>query len=138
MNFFEGNIYHVYNRGNDRRPIFFERRNYLYFLEKIQKYIFPCCDLLAWVLMPNHFHLLIYANELTTKVVRRNPVVIDRLTEGMRILLSSYTKGIQRQEGITGNLFQQNTKSKCVNDRYADYSLAAFHYLHQNPYRAGL
>jgi putative transposase len=49
-------------------------------------------------------------------------------------LLSSYTKGIQKQENITGNLFQQKTKSKCVDD----YAFTAFHYIHQNAYRAKL
>ncbi len=138
MRFSQGNIYHVYNRGNDRRPIFFKRDNYLYFLKKIDKYISPCADILAWVLMPNHFHLLIHANERTCKVIRREPVLIDGCTEGVRVLLSSYSRAIQRQESMTGNLFQQNTKSKCVSNREHDYSAAAFHYIHQNPYRAGL
>lgn len=138
MEFAQGNIYHVYNRGNNRRPIFFRRDNYIYFLKKMEKYLVPYTDILAWVLMPNHFHLLIHANDETCKVVRRQPVIIDKCTEGIRILLSSYSRAIQRQEFMTGNLFQQNTKSKCVSDRDRDYSSAAFHYIHQNPYRAGL
>src|SRR4051812_14222067 len=109
MNFSHGNIYHIYNRGNDRRPIFFKRENYMYFLQKVEKYIRPYSDILAWVLMPNHFHFLIHANEKTCRVVRRHPVVIDACTEGIRILLSTYSKAIQKQESMTGNLFQQNT-----------------------------
>ena len=35
---------------------------------------------------------------------------------------------------MVGSLFQQKTKFKCVDD-YLD---SAFHYVHQNPYRAGL
>jgi hypothetical protein len=29
--FFDGGFYHIYNRGNNRQPIFFERENYLFF-----------------------------------------------------------------------------------------------------------
>lgn len=57
------NIYHIYNRGNDKQLIFFNRDNYLYFLKKLRKYIFPHCEILDYCLMPNHFHLLVYADE---------------------------------------------------------------------------
>ena len=50
------------------------------------------------------------------------------------MLLSSYTKAIQKQESITGNLFQQKTKFKCVDG----YLSTAFHYIHQNPLKARL
>lgn len=138
MEFIEGNIYHIYNRGNNRQRIFFKQRNYLYFIEKMRKYICVNGDLLAWTLMPNHFHFLIHANPSTCKLAKHTPVQINALTEGIRLMLSSYTKGIQRQEGLVGNLFQQKTKSKCVNDDGRDYSSTVFHYIHQNAYRAGL
>jgi putative transposase len=138
MEFIQGNIYHIYNRGNNKRRVFFNQRNYLYFIEKMKRYICANGDLLAWTLMPNHFHFLIHANEETCRLVRHTPVEINALTEGIRLLLSSYTKGIQRQERFTGNLFQQKTKSKCVNYDEQDYSVTAFHYIHQNAYRAGL
>lgn len=49
-------------------------------------------------------------------------------------MLSSYTRAIQKQESMTGSLFQQKTKFKCVDT----YLTTVFHYIHQNPYRAGL
>lgn len=39
MQFSEGALYHIYNRGNNQQPIFFSRDNYLYFLEKVNKYV---------------------------------------------------------------------------------------------------
>ena len=62
-------------------------------------------------------------------------------------MLSSYTKGVNKQLGLTGNLFQQKTKAKCVSQvsdtfkvsdtlNTPNYPLAAFHYIHQNPLRA--
>src|SRR5258706_5535453 len=124
MQFSEGSFYHIYNRGNDKRPIFFKDRNYDFFLQKAQKYIGANADILAWCLMPNHFHFLIQANTRSITIVKDTPVKINALTEGIRILLSSYTKAIQKQESFTGNLFQQKTKFKCVDD----YLETAFHY----------
>ena len=59
------------------------------------------------------------------------------ITNGFRLLESSYAKGINRQFGRTGNLFQQKTKAKFTIDA-KDYALTAFHYIHQNPVKAGL
>ena len=138
MQFSEGALYHIYNRGNNKQKIFFNRDNYLYFLQKVSKYIASSSDILAWCLMPNHFHFLIHANDKTCTVIKEQPVKINALTEGIRLLLSSYTKGIQKQELYTGNLFQQKTKSKCVDDGNERYGEMSFHYIHQNPLRAKL
>lgn len=60
MHFESNHIYHIYNRGNNSQNIFFTRGNYLFFLQKIRKHILPYADVLAWCLMPNHFHLMVY------------------------------------------------------------------------------
>lgn len=52
----------------------------------------------------------------------------------LKIMLSSYTRGINIQEGRTGSLFQQHTKKKVL----THYGFVCFHYIHQNPMRAGL
>jgi len=88
--------------------------------------------------MPNHFHFLVHANELTIKLVKQTPLEINALTEGIRLLLSSYTNGINRQNNRTGSLFQQKTKMKCIDDGSRHYGYTAFQYIHQNPVRAGL
>jgi hypothetical protein len=58
-----GHYYHIYNRGNNRENIFFEERNFRYFMQLYQKYILPACDTLAYCLMRNHFHLLVRVKE---------------------------------------------------------------------------
>lgn len=138
MQFIENHLYHIFNRGNNQQPIFFDRDNYLYFLQHINKFIVPVADILAWSLMPNHFHLLIHANQHSIMQVRQSPVAINALTEGIRLTLSSYTKALQKQRNFTGNLFQQKTKSKCINDGTVHYGLTIFHYIHQNAYKAKL
>ena len=138
MDFINGNIYHVYNRGNNKKRIFYSRRNYEYFLTKVSKYILPNCDILGYTLMPTHFHFLIHANAITETPVKKGLIISNPLSEGLRTMLSSYARAINMQEGNTGNLFQQNTKFKCVSLKHSDYSYVCFNYIHQNPLRAGL
>ncbi|HEV7382623.1 MAG TPA: hypothetical protein VGN64_22660 [Dyadobacter sp.] len=63
MNFELHKVYHVYNRGNQRQTTFFDDNDYLLFLRKIREQILPVTDILAWCLMPNHFHLMIHTTE---------------------------------------------------------------------------
>ncbi|MBX2907901.1 MAG: hypothetical protein KF744_17785 [Taibaiella sp.] len=141
MEFKANNIYHVYNRGNNRQNIFLKERNYVYFLEKTRKYVAPVCDIFAYVLMPNHFHFLIHADERTEATIAKPTITRTALSEAFRLLLSSYSKGINKQEGWTGNLIQQKTKAKMVFEAEVNdlqYATSCFHYIHQNPLRAGL
>lgn len=87
--------------------------------------------------MPNHFHLIIYANENTVKTLNRNGIEVQQFSENIRLLLSSYTKAINKQNAFTGNLFQQKTKAKEIGSDN-EQLMTAFHYIHQNPYKAGL
>jgi len=138
MHLSEGYIYHVYNRGNNKQTLFFSREHYLHFLTLIQKNIYNCSDMLAWCLMPNHFHFLIYANQNSVAEINDGSFPRQQFSQGIKQLLSSYTKGINKQKGGTGSLFQQKTKARCVNDGKQSYTDTAFYYIHQNPMKAGL
>jgi putative transposase len=138
MYFVPDEIYHVYNRGNQKQLLFKRRENYLYFLKKINEIIKPRCNILCWCLMPNHFHLLVHATGESAHLIPGKPIPMQVLSEGIRILLSSYTKGFNKEYRLCGNLFQQKTKAKQVSGITTDYSLTAFHYIHQNPIHAGL
>src|SRR5436190_13292713 len=54
-----GNFYHIYHRGNNRENIFFQERNYRYFMELYIKYIPSIAETYAYCLLRNHFHLLV-------------------------------------------------------------------------------
>lgn len=143
MHFTAENLYHIYNRGNNRQRIFFNAGNYHYFLQKMRRYLLPACGLLAYTLMPNHFHFLIEADERTAAIIPNAGIPKSRLSEAIRLLLSSYTKGINKQQGFTGNLIQQKTKLKMVSDITSSgnalpYARACLHYIHQNALRAQL
>lgn len=130
MHFESNHIYHIYNRGNNSQNIFFTRGNYLFFLQKIRKHILPYADVLAWCLMPNHFHLMVYVKitelrldtvlgESKDKFGVKWGTVVNRerdFNHSIAILLRSYTRAINNQENRTGSLFQMSTKAKCLTD----------------------
>ncbi len=97
--------------------------------------------------MPNHFHFLIHSNEHTVapaaalRCEGRIPKVdMSNFSHGMKMLLSSYTKGVNKQLGLSGSLFTQNTNAKQVSSEFSaeDYVLNCFRYIHRNPFSAGL
>ena len=51
--------YHIFNRGNEKRNIFFEYKNYQYFLKRYADYTSAYLDTYSYCLLDNHFHLLI-------------------------------------------------------------------------------
>lgn len=135
-------LYHFFNRGNNRQQIFFREENYIYFIAKAKRHLLPVCDILAWCLMPNHFHFLLHS---TANSLQATDTAISN---GIRIMLSSYTRAINNQEGRTGSLFQQNSKlkplltgnalSSTIAGLYNNYPLNCFNYIHHNPLKAGL
>ena len=170
MEFSKGELFHIYNRGNNRDRVFYSRRNYLFFIEKINTYISSYADIIAWCLMPNHFHLMVSVNEVelipTTglnQINFNNPTIVNKrvvvkkrtLNQSIGIMLRSYTNAIQKQEGRTGALFQEESKAVILvdnisyipsyfpsafgtiitacQDDYKSYAEKYFNYIHQNP-----
>jgi len=121
-----GKYYHLFNRTNNRERLFHTEENKRYFCSKLQRYLTPHCSILAFVLMPNHFHLLF----------RCETDMPENISRAVAVTLRSYTRGINRQYARTGSLFQQNTKALEVKDE--QYLLTLIAYIHQNPVRAGL
>ncbi|NOX48231.1 MAG: hypothetical protein GXO89_14770 [Chlorobi bacterium] len=189
MNFIDGHIYHIYNRGNNKQLIFFKDENYRYFLRKVKSSILPLADILAFCLMPNHFHFMVMVRSHSSDHFARasapdsgqtnpghfalagtqdsgqaNPGHFARasapdsgqtnsshpLVGKIAHMLSSYTRAINIQETRTGSLFTKKTKAKDITEGESSrrvkglhpgqsiYALNCFHYIHQNPIKAGL
>jgi putative transposase len=161
--FIEGEYYHLYNRGNSKQKIFLDDRDrdrfvkllYLHNSKKninfrddiVQKNINawdfdrgePIVSIGAWVLMPNHFHLLVTIPRPPTSDIggtkkgERN-VAEEKMNEisfFMKKLLTSYSKYFNTKYKRTGGLFETNFRSSHANtDRYTKY---IFSYIHLNP-----
>src|SRR5438034_1385617 len=56
-------IYHIYNRAVGSDKLFIEDENYHFFLKKFSLRITVFADILAYCLMPNHFHFIIRIKE---------------------------------------------------------------------------
>ena len=139
--FFEtGHLYHIFNQGNNRVPIFFSRENYLFFLRKINRFVLPYADILAWCLMPNHFHLMVYVHtteypvypidreNATPEMLQAGTVFLRSFNDSIGILQRSYTRAINLQNHSTGSLFRKNCKAVCLNP--VNGVSPAFYYAH--------
>lgn len=148
MHFEPDQIYHLYNRGNNKQTIFFTDANYLYFLQKIKTEWKKYCDILCYCFMPNHFHVMLVPNNegCGNIVLAGKETHMQNLSKTIGNTLSSYTKAINLQNNTSGNLFQKKTKAKLLTGtdvlpgRFTvqDYVLTCFHYIHQNPLKAKL
>jgi len=143
VNFKPGYVYHIYNRGNNKQPIFFNDNNYIFFLRKARVELSDFFDFLAYCLMPNHFHFLVQAKDQSIRPLKavRQVKEMDPIARKIGTLLSSYTQAINKQKNRTGSLFQQKTKAKCLNedsDSQNNFLPACFQYIHQNPLNAGI
>jgi putative transposase len=161
------NIYHIYNQGNNRQIIFFKLENYHYFLKKISEHILPFADIIAYCLMPNHFHLMVYVKqvEIERPTLSQGSTQSEALTTKQRfndsigVMLRSYTRAINKQEKMSGSLFRSLTKAECVTKSSGcspsfydtsvgtqisiqlperQYPQVCFEYIHNNPVKAKL
>ncbi len=119
---YEGALYHVLSRGNERRDIFFgdeDRRRFLDALgDMAQRFEI---EVFAYVLMDNHYHLLL-------RTLRAN------LSRAMQWLGVTYTNRFNARHSRSGHLFQGRFKNMLVqNDAYL---LQLSYYIHRNPLRA--
>lgn len=147
MKFFPDNIYHIYNQGNNYQDIFRCDEDYLIFLRMIRKHLQPHTEIIAWCLMNNHFHLMVYTDERSCEMMKQGGLEIEKLTNGIRKLLSGYARIFNKRYNRMGSVFRQKTKAKnvvesdwVVKQHYTlmDYCSRCFDYIHQNPVMAGL
>lgn len=149
MNHTPHHIYHIYNynQGNNRQKIFLNSSDYLIFLSLYNKLILPYSETLAWCLMPNHFHFMIYTDDRCTRLIKQGGLTLDPVTNGFRKLLSNYARIFNKNYKRSGSLFRQKTKSICLSElqieskstiTIKDYYINCFYYIHQNPLRANL
>ncbi len=124
-NFAPGEYYLIYNRGCAKNPLFKESENYLFALQLIKKYANEYhLSVIAYCLMPKHYHLLIRQNSATT---------VGKLAQSV---FNSYAKAFNKRYNRSGTLFEGRYKSILI-DQDA-YLLHICRYIHANPVKASL
>lgn len=117
-------VYHVFARGNNKEPIFFDESNYIRFLSNLERFRSSLDYILyTYCLLPNHFHLLLQVNS-------------KPLSKIMQVLLTGYTMYINKKNQRVGHLFQGRFQSIIVEKE--EYLLQVLRYIHLNPVKANL
>ena len=123
--FLASHYYHIYNHGVNRNRIFLSDDNYTYLLHLLKKnYSRYAIDIVAYCLLPNHYHFLIKPNE------------DNNLSLFMKSLFGSYTQALNKQQGREGPLFQGRFRPILVDKE--EYLARLARYIHLNPVMAGL
>jgi REP element-mobilizing transposase RayT len=156
-----GEIYHIYNRSAGKKTIFHSDHDYNRFLLKMCEYKekFPI-EMLAYCLMPNHFHFLVRVCEdpkgqsgasslqKLTAASRPGDSSISPDPSGQKCrnsaqtffhrLFTAYAKyyGAKYADDHSGRLFESSYKAKYVGDD--EYYLQLCGYIHDNPVRKKL
>jgi len=119
-----GTLHHVMVRGIERRAIFRDDADRADFVGRLAALAERgALQIYAWVLLPNHAHLLVRTG-------------IRPLARSMRSLLTGYAGAFNRRHRRAGHLFQNRYKSIVVEED--PYFLELVRYLHLNPLRAGV
>lgn len=138
--YIENGYYHIYNRGVEKRLIFLDNQDYRMFLYYLFIYLAPpiaighrypklkwnlkqnnlsgVITLLAYCLMPNHFHFLVKQGDK------------EAITKFLRRLTNAYTRYFNNKYDRVGSLMQGKFKSKLVEDD--NYLLYLTAYIHRN------
>lgn len=113
--------YHITNRGNERRDIYRDDRDRGHFCELLGEMVARFrVRLHGYVLMNNHYHLLLELTELN-------------LSRAVQWLNVSYSVWFNKRWQRSGHLFQGRFKSVAVDP--AEWGLALSRYVHLNPVR---
>lgn len=127
--------YHVYARGANKHQIFKDEGDYLFFLSLFQRYLgkgksdnrsadnyqklYDVVEILAYCLMSNHFHLLLY---------QIDEGGMSKLMHGM---MTSYSRYFNSKYGRSGPLFESRYKASRISSD--EYLLHISRYIHRNP-----
>lgn len=125
---YPGACYHIMARGDGGKTIFEDDEDRKVFIARLGEVCGRCgWKVHAWVLMGNHFHLLLETPEAN-------------LVTGMKWLLGTFSQGWNRARQRRGHVFQGRYKSVPVNgeETGAYYFRIVADYIHLNPARAGL
>ena len=123
--------YHIYNRACGHEKLFYEDRNYYYFMDLFEERLNEYVELYSFCLLPNHFHMLIK----TKSFLDMNKSEIN-ISKKFGNLFAAYAQSFNHFYHRKGNLFSQNFKRKPILS--FEYLKTVIIYIHRNPMKHGL
>jgi REP element-mobilizing transposase RayT len=121
---FDGALYHIIQRGNNKECIFSNNLHKNYFISKMEEFKETMnFDVYGYVIMDNHYHIVLRRHE-------------KKLSSIMQKLNNDYSKYYNNFYNRTGHVFQGRYKGILVRDE--KYLLSLLRYVHQNPVRANI
>jgi len=140
-------VYHIYNHAVGKENLFKQPRNYAYFWQLWNKYITPYFANYAYCLMPNHFHVLCKAKEVSESILEKiqkeetiksaafikGEIPVNAFYESQfQRLFGTYSKAINKQEeNRYGSLFVAKFRRTVIPSK-EDFLFYLF-YIHHNP-----
>ena len=118
--------HHIVQRGHNRRPIFIEERDFVYYLENLREWKAALkIRVYAWCLMTNHVHLVVEPEE-----------AVETISRLMKHINGRQTAYVNKMEGRSGTLWNGRYKASPI--QREEYMLACIRYVEINPVRAGM
>ncbi|OUS09905.1 transposase [Nonlabens dokdonensis] len=118
--------YHIFNQANGMIDIFQESRNYPFFIDKMEKHLTPVCEIIAFCLMKNHFHLVIKTKQEIEEL---------KISRAFANLFIGYAKAYNKVYNRSGSLFKKPFKRKLIESEV--YLKNLILYVHCNPVKDG-
>ena len=127
-----GQTYHIYSRGDNRDNLFFEERNYPYFLRLYGRHIHPMAETYAYCLLRNHLHLLVKIRDREEVARIAGQAAAHRSpSQSFSNLFNAYARSANRIYQRTGSLFERPFGRKLVSSD--SYLSSLVIYIHRNP-----
>jgi len=118
-------IYHVFNRGNNRRDLFEDYVDFRYFSDRILTLKMEIdVDVIHYCFMQNHFHLLLQVSKG------------EALIKFMHRLQLGYARYFKKRYGFVGHVFQERFRSPLISKE--SYYLQCGRYIERNPVKIGV
>ncbi len=120
IEFVSGEYYHLFNRGTNTSLIFRSSQNYLFLINRLKKYSRKFnISLIAYCLMPNHYHFLVRQNDEFS------------IADFMQGVFNSYSKAFNNMYKRSGTLFEGPFKDIHISKQ--EYLIHLCRYIHRNP-----
>lgn len=118
-----GEFFHIYNRAVGNELVFHNDVGYDHWLFLVKQYLLPLCEIHAYCLLPNHYHLLVKIN---------NDINPADFSKKMSDAANAFVKWNNLKYGRKGGLFMTPYKRKLLQNE--DYLIWCLWYIHRNPF----